>query len=301
MSWTWGRPAAAAIALVDGGKLEQETLVPLLGGRPYASLLRTDLPRSLDLGLAFWTAVYAVKAGSLDAGYLLALLRAVNPKLVLTYIDNSLAFQRAARHFKGARFLAIQNGARYVTRDHQGHKPFIPELACFGRYEIDEFARHGAEVGKFHPIGSLKDAYYRAAYRDKPAQKRWDLCFVSQIKPMHHKLYPKTVECLETVARHLGRFAREHKKTLCVAARRHPDRNAELFAWETAWYREHLGADAVILPNVPGEHTSYRVIDESRVSLAMHTTLLREGFGRGQRILACNFTGNEAMRCTTFP
>ncbi len=66
-----------------------------------------------------------------------------------------------------------------------------------------------------------------------------------------------------------------------------------MFEWECRWFQEYLGELPKIFPNVREEYTSYSLIDSSTVSLGMHSTVLREGFGRRNRILSCNFTGNR--------
>ena len=91
--------------------------------------------------------------------YLVSLILEINPKIVVTNIDNSIDFSLVARRlFKKIKFLAIQNAARYQFDepfyDANIKKYFIPELACFGDYEKSLYKRHKIEVKKFFVIGS---------------------------------------------------------------------------------------------------------------------------------------------------
>lgn len=240
----------------------------------------------------FW---YFMRCKSLKVAYAAAFLRLIKPKIVVTFIDNSQLFQRVALLLYGSmRFLAIQNGARMLSRDNLfGSMPiFHSEFACLGERDIGEYRKHGAKVQHFYPIGSLKDSYFRAIQPTPTTHKRFDLCLISQIKKQHYQHYPKTMESLELLANHLRRFCDMHDTSICVAARRHPNGRGDLFDWETQWFHDRLGGRAEIIANDVADFTSYALVDSSRVSLALHTTMIHEGFGRGNRILACNFTGD---------
>lgn len=296
MKLCWRTSRSASIVVLDGSRETTETLERLFSGRDYVAIESNDL-FSIVTPLLFLKLVwYFLRIKSLKAAYVAALLSVIQPRIVVTFIDNSLLFQRVARILDGSmRFLAIQNGMRMLARDNPSGSPtiFHSEFACFGEHDIFEYRKHGAEVKCFYPIGSLKDAYFRASHPEPPKQKLFDLCLISQIKPQHYQVYPKTMESLELLTKHLKRFCENHGTTLCVASRRHPDGKAEIFQWETEWFREHLGYHAEIIANDIKNFTSYSLVDASRVSLALHTSMLHEGFGRGNRILACNYTGDD--------
>lgn len=296
MRFLWNLPLSASIVVLDGGSESTETLTPLFSGEPFLVIESKDLFRIFTPSMLLKGLWYLMISKSLKVAYTAAFLSCVKPRIVVTFIDNSLLFQRVARLLDDSiRFLAIQNGVRMPSRDNLSEKQHIfhSEFACLGQRDIDEYKKHGAKVKFFYPIGSLKDSYFRATRLSVPIKKRFDLCLISQIKQQHYQHYPKTMESLELLAKHLRRFCDEQDTTLCVAARRHPRGKGKLFDWETQWFREHLGNRAEIIANDVTAFTSYNLVDSSRVSLALHTTLIHEGFGRGNRILACNFTGDD--------
>jgi len=297
MKFALSRPARCDIMILDGGQpVIADLLSTLFDGAPFTVF---DSERSIRyitpaiIARAIW---YLVCSRSITVAYGAALVRAVHPKIVVTFIDNSRLFQRVARLLKarGPRFLAIQNGVRMLARDNPPGSPqiFHSEFACFGGHDVAQYRAHGACVEKFYPIGSLRDSLYRAGRGTAAVAKRYDLCLISQIKPQHYKAHPRTMRSLALLAAHTRRYCEMHGTSVCVAARRHPEHNAQLFEWEQTWFREHLGDWVDVIPNDPGEYTSYSLVDQSRVSLALHTTLLYEGFGRGNRVLSCNFTGD---------
>lgn len=296
MKFRWRLQGSASIVILDGDDNSIQVLKPLFSdvgflfidpNRVFSLLTPMLLMRSL------W---YFFLSGSVKIAYTTAFLSIIRPRIVITYIDNSIAFQGVARLLHGSmRFLAIQNGVRMLSRDNPpgSKKIFHSEFACFGEYDVSQFNNSGAEVLHFYPIGSLRDSYYRSYRKSLPLRKKYDVCLVSQIKPQHYKYYPKTMKSLELLAGYLKRFCDIHNKSLCIAARRQLGDSKGLFDWEAKWYRQYLGDSVNIIPNDNSIFNSYTLVDESHVSVALHTTMLHEGFGRYCRILACNFTNDD--------
>ena len=95
----------------------------------------------------------------------------MNPKLVITYIDNSYKFSEVALRYnkinKNIKFVAIQNGARYeilendylfrkkIRKENYNKKFFIPVLFSLGNYEREIYKKLNINVSKNIPIGVL--------------------------------------------------------------------------------------------------------------------------------------------------
>lgn len=289
----WSNPSRAKIVIFHN--MQTNLLIPLLKGEHYEIVCSPEEEIYLTPAILFSTLQYALTTKDLIRAYITAVLDRIKPSIVITFIDNSDHFQRVARYYKNARFLAIQNGSRFFEIENPPGSPMIyhSEFLCFGRYEVDQYTRHGAVVEKFYPVGSLKDSYHRARRSTQFKEKRFDLCFVAQIGPGYYKTYPMVMESMDLLARHLNEFCKQHGTTLCVASRLHPDRDKAQFEWQAEWFQERLGDLPQIIPNILEEYTSYSLIDSSRVSVGMFSTLLREGFCRGNRILSCNFSGHH--------
>lgn len=290
----WAQPLHSSIVVLDG--TNHSVLVPLFSGESYKIIYLQGEEICLAPRVLIATLWYTLKMRHLKAGYAMAMLDQVDPSIVVTYIDNNHIFQMAARQYRKARFLAVQNGNRFLERDNPPESPAIyhREFACLGQYEVDWYIRYGASVGKYHPVGSLKDSYYRSSrVKLGNATKQFDLCLVSQVRPAMQYKHSERLKSFALLAQHIRRFCESYNKTLCVALRKHPETDSRLYEWELAWFGEHLGSTAKLVPNDPAAYTTYRLIDASRISLGMHSTALREGFGRHNRILSCNFTGNH--------
>ena len=64
---------------------------------------------------------------------------------------------------------------------------------------------------------------------------------------------------------------------------------------EAAWYERYIGDSVKITPRVRDEYTTYDLVDQSRISLAMVSTSLSEGASRGNRVLFCNFSKHSVF------
>ena len=295
----WAAPGRVDIAVLDGTNLQ--ILLPLFGPHSYGVVHVDGSAICVNPGIVVRTLRHLVATRKLVLAYVLALLESMQPSIVVTFIDNSVLFYWAAERYAAARFLAIQNGNRLPARDNPPGSPriYFREFACLGRFEIDQFASHGAQVETYYPIGSLKDSYYRARRSGSHTAKDFDLCLPSQFKPEVRVYRSERIDSFDVLTQHVRRFCEAHGTTLCVPLRYHPDdANRAGYEWEREYFETRLGALARLVPNIPSEYTTYGLVDRSRVSIGMHTTVLREGFGRGNRILSCNYSGNPVY---TFP
>ena len=301
--WKWA-PQSARIAVLHGTNVP--VLAPLFGGEQY-EVVPLDgewlylHPRILLSTLRYFVRIRRFTLTGALAAYAIAVLERIDPAIVVTYHDNSAVVHMAARYCRAARFLAIQNGGRLLERDHPvGRSPqiYLREFACLGRLDVDQFERHGARVETYYPVGSLKDSYYRARRKGAAVVKDFDICLPSQFKPGARFTFSERLDGFAVLAAHVRRFCKAHETTLCVPLRTHPTLHPAWYAWEVRYLEQLLGHCGRLCPNDPEAFTTYALVDRSRVSIGMHTTVLREAFGRGNRVLSCNYTGNPVY---TFP
>ena len=294
----WAIPREVKIVVLDG--TNHALLVPLFGAHRYEIVHLNGEAIYVNPRILYRVLRHVIATRKLAVGYALAVLERMKPSIVVTFIDNSPVFYMAAQRYRAARFLAIQNGSRLLDYEGPAGSPTIyhREFACFGQLEIDEFTRHGAQVGTYYPIGSLKDAYHRAGRgQGAAAAKEFDLCLPSQFTTAQ-SIAPEVLDSFELLTQHVKRFCESHGTSLCVARRMYPDWNPPRYEWESQYLERLLGGRAQIFPNIPGAYSTYRLVDRSRVSIGIWSTVLREGFGRGNRILSCNYSGNPMY---TFP
>lgn len=299
----WGKCPKADVVIFESTNIDY--LLPLCNKHNVEIV---DVPVSklyLDLNLSIKIIVLLLKGNSLQVSYYVSLIKTIKPAIVITFIDNSDLFYKVARlgHYF-TRFLAIQNAARCDIKElssEKGKQIYLPEFACFGKYEIDLYTSKGAYVEKFYPIGSLRESYYRQ-FRTKQNKinrtKTYDLCIVAEASPDWDKLYPGFEDAVGMIAQFAVRLCREKKLKMVIAGKRDIDQNSTRAAIhtldaESTWYKNYIGDEISITPRIRDQFTTYELISSSRLSLAMVSTTLYEGASRGERVLFCNYSGND--------
>ena len=293
----WSVPPQAKIAILDA--TSAQFITPLCGAEKFEVIHVHGERLYLTLGILWSAFKWSIKTGQPQAGYAIALLERIRPIMAITFIDNARLFYVVSQHHKGSRFLAIQNAARHDT----AHLPpalaqeiHIPEFACFGEFEKDLYTRIGASVGRFYPIGSLRDAYYREQFGPRNTNIEYDICIVGEASPGWDKLeYPGIEDAIGNIAKHAEMFGRKFNKRVCLASKRPALAAKER---ELQWYGKYIGDGVEVIGQVRNEYTTYGLIDRSHVTVAFISTALHEGLGRGKRSLFCNFTG---LRKWDFP
>lgn len=300
----WGRLMSVQVVVFEIDNLDY--LLPLCG---KASVMPVDASgRTLYLSweILFYFVKAYLRGVSMRAAYYAALIRAVSPAIVITYVDNSdLFYQVAHAGRRCARFLAIQNAARYDVLElpkKEAHRIFLPEFACFGEYERDLYLRKEARVETFYPIGSLRESYFRRYRKSEgggAGKERYDhdLCVVAEASPGWDRQYPGFEDAVGRIAQYAVRLAREQGLRMVIAGKRDVAPTLQRAAVhsqdaEVLWYERYIGNEIPVTPRVRDQFTTYGLISRSRLSLAMVSTALREGMSRGDRVLFCNFSGN---------
>lgn len=139
------------------------------------------------------------------------------------------------------------------------------------------------------PIGSLRDSMYRAT-KYSPRINSNQICVVSQFKGLSGvglALPEQRQKNIETLLDFTRRFAVEQGCSIAIALyAKRPEKQRV----EVEWYRSLFG-DLCTFNDPNSQFATYRLADESAIALGVHTSVLWEQFGRGRKILACNFTG----------
>ena len=84
----------------------------------------------------------------------------------------------------------------------------------------------------------------------------------------------------------LVRYIREEQKKLCVALRFNSEKEEEYFLNE-------FGNQVTLIKSNREQMSSYGAVDRSAVTVNFMSTLGREAFGWGAKVLSCNFTVDD--------
>lgn len=234
--------------------------------------------------------------GQLYRTYLLACLQYAEPAVVLTFCDNSYAFQWLSRAHTGCAFLAVQNGLRYrynVTTwlpapPNPAAKISMPDFICFGEFEKDLYTRYGHKIDRYHCVGSIRGSFFRHELSGPRKPVEFDLCLLSEwTRDLVHKGYlPTFRKGTAFLEEFLARYIRERSSSLVVACRN--DDPAE-----PAYFAEHFGPKTEIIRSDRKAMSTYYAMDKSRVVLTLCCTAGVEAMAWGQKVLFCNFGGDD--------
>ena len=289
-------PGEAKILVVDGCGLE--VLTPLFNGETYAVLYTRGELLNFSTNVIRKAFINWVHGNSFVLSYAMAFLDIVKPTVVITFIDNNALFQQldAKTNCESIKFIAIQNGSRItLSRDNpKGSRAvYHSNFFCFGNYEVDQYKSHGACVQTFYPWGSLIDSYYRSSPRMKEKSSQADICLVSEAwQTVSYDLrYCHARRSFELLMDYTRTFIARTGRSLLVACLYSID-TRELSS-EIDCCCKYLGKDTMCIPNSRQSRTSYLLTDNARVVVGGISTLLREAFGRGRKVLACNYTDDS--------
>jgi len=248
--------------------------------------------------------------GNIKTAYMVSLLEIINPKVVLTTIDNSYKFSDVARILdQKMTFIAIQNAARidiHETKYLYGKKKiesdfteklYIPNFLCFGQYEIDQYRGYKIKVKNFFKIGSLRLANFLHHIKKnniEPKKIIYDICLVSEQKNFIEENIEKG---FSYTAKFTIKFCMKHNMKLIWACKRDKKITPQKYNLELDYYKKHLTDNEFkyLIDNSREkkifDFTSYMSMIQSKVAVGNVSTLLRENLGMGRKILSLNSTG----------
>lgn len=200
--------------------------------------------------------------------------------------------------------ISVQHGMRQLANDRSDSLVSTNVIfLSWGKLQHDEYMERRTPLPpnsshlrvplQTKPVGSLRDSMYRAVdYHGSRQAGR--LCLISQFKGLdgHGLTLPtQRQQNIDLLIEHLGRYVETRGLELIVAL--YSDR-PESLRQEIDWYREKLG-DRCTFNDPSVDFATYKTTDDCEMSFGIHTSVLWEVFGRGQKMLACNYTGDHVF------
>jgi len=241
--------------------------------------------------------------------YLFSCIEYIDPKVVITFIDNSRSFHWISRMYNKCLFYAIQNGMRfdakrlyYGEQNDVGGGPVwqlsdimtMPNLFCFGAYEVDLYKKHGHAVDNFCPVGSLKGGFYKTSIARDNTKTDFDICLVSNgvsFFPVGDIL-SKYALANDYFYKWVNKYVTERRLSCCVALKstvKYDEKRSE-----KDYFSNIFGNRAIIIERNGNDiFTTYAAMDRSSVVVALCSTAAFECFGWRKKTLICNLYGGD--------
>jgi surface carbohydrate biosynthesis protein len=240
----------------------------------------------------------------IKAGIIADQIKSIEPKLVITVIDNSTLFHLVSKICDDILFLAVQNGTRSIwcatNMLDKNIKYNIDEYFCFGPQVQDMFSKYQHNIKKYHNCGSLLGGHFLTSKLNESAsnKKKYDICLISQWSKdlidfdKLPKNYMRLNEAITILTEYLALYALENNKRVCIALR--SDDPSEL-----EYYERLFNGNCVYQRRDETEFSSYIAAVNSNLIISLHSTLALESFGMGLKVLFVNTIGEDWLRATT--
>jgi len=241
--------------------------------------------------------------------YLYTLIKKINPRTVITSIDNSFKFADLAFLLsKKIKFIAVQNANRfdYLHNDYflekkikninLNQKYFIPNFYCFGQHEIDECKKYNINVKKFNKVGSIRVANFFKYIETKSIKlnkARYDICLISEVATNINKKFKINglEENFAKVAKLSIKYSKKYNLKFLFLQKK--PNNSVQNKIEIDFYKKYLETKEfnflINNSNIKKSiYSSYLGLFESKIAIGAQSTLLRDKLGCKEKVLSLN-------------
>ncbi len=231
--------------------------------------------------------------------YIKSYIQKINPKALITSIDNCTKFGWISKNLKDIPCVAIQNGFR-LDYDVEQSIYNCQHLFCFGEFEKENFRERGYQVDNFYPIGSVFASLKFEKYDFEVIKNKYDILVVScwrgnigfgdDVKDSMFAMSLFDKDFAEYLT----------KKSLKAAVILRSERDSdqwfmpEIGMNEENYYKSIYGDNIEIIDTNFSERNIYAVMAQSELIIAgFSSTALLEAYGIGKKILYCNYTNTN--------
>ncbi len=239
---------------------------------------------------------------SLKLNYLIGLIKSINPKIVVTIIDNSIDFSIISKFFdeNKVKFVALQNASRFkkeLSKDFN----YVPNYFSFGDFEIETIKNNNIKLPRLLAIGSTNAAVAKEYFLNNNydlTKKKNDICLISEFHPFLNKEFAniKNVSKNITLAADYSlKFCAKYNKNIIFTGR---SSNFLDLEGETIFYKNFI-KDIDFKISLPdrSKFENYKNVVESELIIGTHSTMLLEAFTFGRKILWCNWVDEADFPC----
>lgn len=220
----------------------------------------------------------------LKEAVLFAIIDFLNPKVLITHIDNSPLMAKIHAEFPEKLTISVQNGFRCGLQYPSGsiYPAPVNIYYGFGDYEGILYNKNGVRGMEYISAGSLTYDLYRKKFIES-IKTKYDFCFVSQFIsadtdfeiPLNHA---------DRIFSSLTKICNEFGYSLAVILR--SEDSTESYKREVS----HLSkidthGIAKLIPNHRATLKSYKTIESSKILITVHSTMGFEFFGAGKKVL----------------
>ena len=233
--------------------------------------------------------------------YWIACVKQTKAKVVLCFADNYFIFQRISVLDKERVYYAVQNGTRtlHCTRDTVPFPGVISmtNYFCFGQRDIDMFSKQKHLIDNYLPVGSLVGGFYKTQVSSGISRKEYDLCLISQTDVnelygnykednFYGRFNSTFVDLQYILFDYLHKYILDRDCRFVVCLRTNRNDEAKI-------YNDLISDKCRIIYNDRQNYSTYRVVEESELTISLNSTVLADVFSWGSKVLYANLLDSE--------
>ncbi len=221
--------------------------------------------------------------------YYLNIVRIINPKIIITYIDNNSIYLWLSQKHKDCEFIAIQNGLRQKFENYDYNKICKHQhFYCFGEYDVKKHESLGCRIKHSYPVGSYRVGLYQK--KKLLIDKEYDLCIISSDGRRNPDIIQeKGIQNIAINNRKIDqliyKYINENNLRLVIAL-------STGSVDEKNYYREIFGG-AVKLIDRSNEYSTYNTVSMSNISVSFMSTMILETIALGNKAISIHFEDTD--------
>ena len=298
-------PKQADIIIYDSNNTED--LKKILPNDKF-TVLQTRVDEFKEFYFSFNTIFFIltnILKRSFKQNYLISLINQINPKVVVTLVDNSSDFHITAKFFsqKKIKFLAIQSSdlraTDYIYPSRINKIFYIPKYFCYSSYEKKLFEKTEAKILEYVPVGSLRASNFLSHVKTKNLKlekTKYDICLIGEPASNSFQDFPYVdnfIELSGKIAEYTHRVCKKNKLNLIFSGK-----NSKFDPYleeEELYYKNFLSNyDFKIVPRSESFSTFINAY-QSKLIIGHCSTFLREAFALEKKVLVCNLSGHKDL------
>ena len=227
--------------------------------------------------------------------YYLSILEVINPKLIISLIDNHSLLSFVSKNYKNCKIVAIQNGSRTRSEFLNREKIFLQHFFCFGDHEKTLFSDLGHKVENYYPVGSL----IAGKFWDKSYNKiDYDICVVSCWRGAIEQTtyFHQTMESMRVLDKLVSKYKNVNQLKVVIALRTEKnsiDREIPNYGNEKEYFQRIYGEKTEIIDADLKKRNIFQIMKSSNIIISSGSTASIEAFGFGKKVLIGDFTGTK--------
>ena len=244
---------------------------------------------------------FSLKRGikkNLKESYYEALILSIQPRAVVTLIDNNQIFNYLSKTIKSIPFIAIQNGLRHPF-EGSANSFHVQHYFSFGQNEKKYFSNYNMEVENYYPSGSLIGSIFSKDSIENVDEK-FDILIVSCWRGNigYGKDVVDSMKSMKIADNLTAKYLSNRNLKVAVILRTERDGEhwhmSEIGLNEEEYFKSIYTKNVKIIDVDFKKRNIYELINKSDLIIsAFGTTALLEAYGAGKKILYTIFSDDN--------